>query len=405
MSKTNLEVLIENTGQDLKSIGATKHHLEIFKDVTDRLLEYAKEFGITEFTLDMGITFLEERYSMTDKVNAKKFPSRYLAAINELDDYNKCGRVTLRHAWCNHNYDIPENFTGSYNSYIQYRLDEQGIVPRSIVSEKRYLENFLHFLIRIDVDTLEKLEYPHILRFIERLSCRYENTYISNNMRIVRNYLRYCCTKGFINSDLGAMVPTVRYNNHSSLPSVYTSEEVKQIIGAIDMGNPCGKRNYAILLLLARSGLRSSDIADMRFSDIDWEHQIIRRIQKKTGNIVELPLMNDVGEAIVDYLKNARPKTNCDHLFVRQKPPYNEFSSGAVGSIVRRLIQRSGVKFENRKCGSHVLRHSLASRLLECDTPMPVISEILGHTNTQTTMAYLRIDLNALRECALEVEI
>lgn len=177
------------------------------------------------------------------------------------------------------------------------------------------------------------------------------------------------------------------------------------ILDAIDFGNPCGKRNYAIVLLLARCGLRAGDIADLRFSDIDWETQTISRIQQKTGNVLGLPLFNDVGEAIIDYLKNSRPESNSDHVFIQHKPPFTHFGGSAVGSMVNHLIWKAGQKTGKRKCGSHALRHSLASRLLENDVPLPVISEILGHTNTKTTMEYLRIDVERLRACALEVRV
>jgi len=120
---------------------------------------------------------------------------------------------------------------------------------------------------------------------------------------------------------------------------------------------------------------------------------------------LELPLLSDVGEAIINYLKNARPKTESDHVFIRVQPPYTEFRSGAVGALVHEHLLRAGIHLEGRKSGSHALRHSLASRLLEHEIPLPVISEILGHVNTQTTMTYLRIDINELKKCALEVMV
>ena len=181
--------------------------------------------------------------------------------------------------------------------------------------------------------------------------------------------------------------------------------EVKKLLDSIDLGNPCGIRDYAIILLIARLGLRSSDVANLRFSNIDWEKEVIRLTQVKTGNSLELPLLEDVGEAIINYLKSARPKTDSDHVFVRQVPPYTEFNPGAVGSLVRVHLQKSGIHLEGKKKGSHPLRHSLASRLLEHKIPLPVISEILGHTTTETTTTYLRIDITELKKCALEVSI
>ena len=118
---------------------------------------------------------------------------------------------------------------------------------------------------------------------------------------------------------------------------------------------------------------------------------------------MELPLLSDVGGAIINYLKNARPKSDSDHVFIRIKPPFTEFNPGAVGALVHERLVKAGIHLEGRKSGSHALRHSLAKRLLEI--PMPVISEILGHVNTETTMTYLRIDINELKKCALEVAV
>ena len=144
-------------------------------------------------------------------------------------------------------------------------------------------------------------------------------------------------------------------------------------------------------------------MANLHFSNIDWENDRIRLTQVKTGNPLELPLLTDVGEAIIAYLRNGRPHTESDHVFVRMKPPFTAFHPGAVGALVHEHLVKAGIHVEGRKAGSHALRHSLASRLLEHEIPLPVISEILGHVNTQTTMTYLRIDISELKKCALEV--
>lgn len=224
-------------------------------------------------------------------------------------------------------------------------------------------------------------------------------------MRAVRYYLKYCYENGFMEKEMFSKLPNPHYNRQSRLPSSYSANEVTKLLDSINLGNPCGIRDYAIILLIARLGLRSSDVANLRFSNIDWEKEVIRLTQVKTGNPLELPLLEDVGEAIINYLKNSRPKTDSDHVFVRQVPPYTNFNPGAVGALVRVHLQKSGIHLEGKKKGSHTLRHSLASRLLEHEIPLPVISEILGHTTTETTMAYLRIDISELRKCALEVAI
>ena len=222
-------------------------------------------------------------------------------------------------------------------------------------------------------------------------------------MRAVRYYLKYCYDNQLMEQELFSKIPNPHYNRQSRIPSVYSEEEVRKLLSSIDQGNPCGLRDYSIILLITRLGLRSSDVASLRFSNIDWDNEKISLTQVKTGNPLELPLLGDVGESIIHYLQNGRPQTDSDHVFVRQVPPYTAFQPGCVGGMVRAHLQRAGIRVEGRKKGSHTLRHSLASRLLEHEIPLPVISEILGHTTTQTTMTYLRIDMNELKKCALEV--
>ena len=254
-----------------------------------------------------------------------------------------------------------------------------------------------------NISSLDALSLKDVLDFMASLSC-YEKPTVNHTMRAVRYYLKYCYENGFMNTEMFSQASNPHYNRQSVTFIIYCKRS-KKLLDSIDLGNPCGIRDYAIILLIARLGLRSSDVANLRFSNIDWEKEIIRLTQVKTGNPLELPLLEDVGEAIINYLKNARPKTDSDHVFVRQVPPYTNFNPGAVGALVRVHLQKSGIHLEGKKKGSHTLRHSLASRLLEHEIPLPVISEILGHTTTETTMTYLRIDIAELRKCALEVAI
>ena len=187
------------------------------------------------------------------------------------------------------------------------------------------------------------------------------------------------------------------------IPSFFTKEEVLQIENSISRSSGMGKRDYAIVLLASRLGLRASDIAGLQFSDIDWDKNLITLKMKKTGKIVELPLLADVGNAIVDYLRNGRPNSNLKHIFLSLCAPYSAATKELVCGAIDRIVRKSGVGLRDRHHGPHALRHSLASALLEDGTTIPVISETLGHSNTETTMTYLRIDVKSLLKCALPV--
>lgn len=203
--------------------------------------------------------------------------------------------------------------------------------------------------------------------------------------------------------DLSSYAPNIRCEHRSTLPSVYTPKEVSKILSSIDRSNPVGKRNYALILLITRLGMRCGDVCNLKFSDIDWEQNKLHYTQHKTGVAQTLPLFEDVGMAIIDYLKYGRPKSDSSSIFLQHRAPIIPCNSSGVYSLVSRHITKMDFPNTNRKRGPHALRHSLASRLLEGNIPLPVISAILGHANTETTSAYLAIDIDKLRLCALEV--
>lgn len=401
METSNLQDLINKTGTALTDAGATKYYQHVFKQVSKQLLIYSQDIKADSFCVDLGLQFLEAHYSMAKRVSEHSWPVIYSRCINELADYQRTGHVSCYTGKAQRKYVIPESFKASSDSYLTY-TKKLGIREKSIQISTLHLERFYGFLIKNGITEPALISIKTIHAFLQSL-CAFEKPTVNHTMRTVRYYLKYCYENGFSNQELFSKIPNIYYNRQSRLPSSYSSGEVDTLLKSIDVGNPCGKRDYAIILLVSRLGLRSSDVANLRFSNIDWENDVIRLIQRKTGTPIELPLLEDVGGAIINYLKNARPETLSNHVFVMQKPPFTEFKPGCVGSLVRNHLQRSGIKVEGRKQGSHTLRHSLASRLLEHEIPLPVISEILGHTSTETTMTYLRIDVAELKKCALEV--
>lgn len=172
------------------------------------------------------------------------------------------------------------------------------------------------------------------------------------------------------------------------------------------MATPKGKRDYAILLLVVRLGLRVSDIRGLKLSSLNWNRKMISLIMQKTKQPLELPLLDDIGWAIIDYLKNGRPQTKSDRVFVRHRAPFDSF--GENESFYRELhrylvVAKLDIPLDVH-CGLHSLRSTLARNMLEAKASLPVISEVLGHKSIHTTSIYLKIDLNGLRKCALNPE-
>ena len=175
---------------------------------------------------------------------------------------------------------------------------------------------------------------------------------------------------------------------------------------AVDRSSAKGKRDYAILLLACRLGLRAGDIRTLKLDQLHWEDSTIEVTQSKTGMPLSLPLTNEVGEALIDYLKSGRPQTAHREVFLKVNPPFDPFMGNTnLHHIVRYWRQLAGIRFRTpQKRGIHSLRHTLATRLLEKGTPFTTIAEILGHTSLESTRIYAKADVEALRSVALDPE-
>ena len=175
----------------------------------------------------------------------------------------------------------------------------------------------------------------------------------------------------------------------------------------IDRQSVTGKRDYAMILATARLGLRISDLRQLELGDLDWRAKRITIVQHKTGRPLSLPLLDDVGWAIIDYVRDGRPETACPKVFVKHRHPFDAFgSASSVASRLSRHAARAGITFPpGEVCGMHSLRGALAVAMIGSGASIPVVSAVLGHASSDTTQAYyLRFDAERLRCCALDVE-
>ena len=229
--------------------------------------------------------------------------------------------------------------------------------------------------------------------------------YISSVICILKSFFNYAFSQGFTSSLI--VFPVVSVYKDSKVPEYYSSEEIDSILKAVDRANSFGKRNYAMILLAVRYGLRISDIIGLKLSEIDFANNAISIIQKKTGKPLNLDLLPDVGWAIIDYLQYGRPDVESNYVFLRHTHPYREFETGAnLEYIIRRYALAAGITKETKnKASFHMLRYSLASDLLQKNVSLTTISGILGHSELNVTTHYTQLDVQRLKECALEVPV
>jgi integrase len=201
-------------------------------------------------------------------------------------------------------------------------------------------------------------------------------------------------------------LPKIRVPRDAAIPSVWDHELVIRLLAAVDRSSAKGKRDYAILLLACRLGLRAGDIRRLKLDQLHWDDSTIEVTQSKTGMPLILPLTTEVGEALIDYLKSGRPQAVHREVFLKVNPPFDPFGADSnLHYIVTYWRRLARVKFRTaQKRGMHSLRHTLATRLLEKGTPFPTIAEILGHTSLESTRIYAKADVEALRNVALDPE-
>jgi site-specific recombinase XerD len=212
-------------------------------------------------------------------------------------------------------------------------------------------------------------------------------------------FLRFLIAEGKCSAGLDAAIPVLAHWRLSSLPRYLQQEEVERIISSCNLNTPVGKRNRAILLLLARLGLRAGDIVRLHLNDIDWEEAGIY-VSGKGRCRDRLPLTQEIGDAIVDYLQDGRPQTDADELFIRSRAPFRAFAShSAVSVIVAQAMRRAGVTGQSRGA-AHILRHSAATSMLRQGASLQDIASILRHRSIETSEIYAKVDVTTLRKIA-----
>lgn len=265
---------------------------------------------------------------------------------------------------------------------------------------QRILSYFIDLLTLRSVNNVSDISEDDVLTFIssaQNCKDKYLNT--------ARLFCRFLYEKKYIDRNVEYVIGRNNYPIREKLPSVYDANEIKRIEETVGQSSAVGKRDYAMLLLATRLGLRSSDIAGLTFGNLNWDRNTICLTQFKTKKVIELPLLANVGEAIINYLKYGRPVSGLGQVFLSACAPYRPVNRLVINGAVSRTIIASGVDITGRKFGPHAMRHTLASQLLRNGISLPVISETLGHSDTQATMNYLRIDINNLMRCALDVPL
>lgn len=398
------EEVLMNNNFSLDKVSKLKKYWKQFKI-------YCEENDILNFTEQTIYSFLLEKYNIN--FNEQKALSQEenkivesMKALINMDDFvmNHLSSIKVNRGIILSNY-----YTNLLDNYLSYCKDVLNNKETTIKNKQVLIKKFFYYLENKNITNIEDMDKNVINQYLddntEPLSRRIS---ICWSLRCLFNYL---FTDELVKTNYACLIPIVNRNTKISLPTVFEKEDVERILNYLknDTTNIASRRHYAMILIAARLGLRGIDIKHLKWSDINWQEKNIYIIQEKTNKPVILPLTNDIGDAIINYIKYERPfkiKKEDDYIFIRHIFPYIKLSNSfSFHHIIKRVANKTEIDLSKyEKKGIHSFRRTLATNLLNNNVPITTISSTLGHCNIDSTKQYLRTNEEKLKECFCEVD-
>lgn len=298
-----------------------------YRQCYNGLLKYMKERGSDYYSAEIGLDYIRYKFGIDIEGLYGKHPIKVRSTIRSLQvlwDYSEYGTMVIRVRPGKKPFECPSPFQKEYEAF-QRACTARKYTPRGKSSLLHILHKFLVFLNDSEVTSSHGITPRLITKFLSSYSGN-STRYIATIISVLRNYLSFLIQDGYITVELTGCLPKVRVMRQAFIPSDWKPQDVKKLLASIDRNNPQGKRDYAILLLVTRLGLRVSDVRSLKLTDLNWNRKMLSIVMQKTKQPLELPLLDDVGWALIDYLKNGRLPTTSDCLFIRHRAPYDGFA-------------------------------------------------------------------------------
>lgn len=402
MKNKSLIELLHDLEQEMLRLGYTNGSMQFYRRRWKQLLQFAHKQGETFYSEQLGIDFLKKHCHIFEKdFNQKLSQSK----VQELRVIRTIGDFQLHHTILRRYYKHKKILTEPYFIAISNRFESYCINKGySKITVDHYVKQsarFMDYLVSQKVINCKAITLSLIHAYIKTLA-GYTYKTVEQNLCSLRAFFRFLLEENEIQINFAEKIPMVQARKQTRIPSVWTEDELKKLISAIDRGSPKGKRDYAIILLACCLGMRCTDIKDLKMENFHWEEKKLVFTQSKTKKPLSLPITPEVGWAVIDYLKYGRPKIDSPNVFVKHMAPFGTFSEGNhLTQIIQRYMVLAHLPTLKKKRGMHSLRHTMASMLLEKNTPLSVISDILGHIDTDSTAVYLKVDIKKLKECSI----
>jgi integrase/recombinase XerD len=403
MHKRSLKELLNELEQEMWRLGYTQGSMRFYRRRWQMLLQFAQEQGEIYFSERLGIDFVEKHFHILEKdftQTVSQSEAQELRIIRMIGDFQLYHSVLRR--YYKHKEVLTEPYFIEVRDQFRKHCMEKDYSKVTVDHYVKQSARFMDYLASQRIRSCGEINLALINSYIKTLA-GYTYKTVEQIICSLRAFFKFICETGEVQTDFAARTPMVQARKQTRIPSIWTGDELKKLIAAIDRGSPKGKRDYAIILLACCLGMRCTDIKGLRLENFQWEDKKLVFTQSKTRAQLSLPLTPEVGWAVIDYLKYGRPKIDSQYIFVKHMAPFGPFSEADhLNQLIKRYMELAHLPTLKKRRGMHSLRHTLASVLLENDTPLPVISDILGHINTDSTAVYLKVDIKRLKECSLD---
>lgn len=405
----NLEVITERLKQLLQENNYSPVTIRFYEREWSKIQTFLEEtYGSTEYNMERGLEYLEKQYGFIKKCNDGTLSQQrvqLLRVVHMLEDY-RLHQVLTRRYYASKNPIILNTyylniFTDYKNSLVSTKLSKA-----TVEHYKKISKTFIDYLQQRKVESIKDVTIDVCNSYLKTLAGFSFKT-IEQQVCGIRHFLRFLYSSNLIINDYAEKIHMPTVSKNAKIPSTWKLDELKAILSVIDRNSPIGKRDYAMILLACVLGLRVGDIKLLRFENFNWEAKQISIIQHKTQKPLSLPIPDSVGWAIIDYIKNGRPQYyETDYIFLKHMPPFDPIGDdNHMHQQLVKYMRKAGIsQYRKRRSGFHSLRHSAGSILLEMEVPLPIITNILGHSDSNVTAIYLKTDLQKLAECILSPE-
>lgn len=405
----NLEMITEGLKQLLQENNYTPATIRFYEREWSKIKSFlTEEYGNIDYDMERGLKYLENQYGFITKYNDGTLSQQrvqLLRVVHMLEDYRLHQVLTRRYYASKNPITLNAYYSDVSSDYSKF-LDSTDLSMSTIGHYKGISLVFMDYLQQCKIESTMNITMDTCNSYLKTLA-GYSFKTIEQNVCGIRHFLRFLYSAGMLSADYAGKIHMPVVSQSAKIPSAWKFDELKATLSAIDRNSPIGKRDYAMILLACVLGLRIGDIKNLRFQNFNWEDKKLSLIQHKTHKPLTLPIPDAVGWAVIDYIRNGRPQYyETDHVFLKHMPPFDPIGNeNHMQQQLVRYMRKAGIDQRTKKhSGFHSLRHSAGSMLLEMETPLPIITDILGHSDSNVTAVYLKTDLQKLAECVLSPE-